>query len=533
MWYLLALMFLVDIAAGLPESPRFVIKMNYSVCLKQGMHTMVFCTLSLNTSSVNITRPVESLSLIWYENGSLVQNATITNRTTDQIVSVYRASNAGLLTCCVTSASSPKSLANRSLSIEMQPGPVTGLVGTPRFTSDKETLRYVSVSWVREGMNYAYTLFYQIYSGICFYIPCLEGSIKPTCDDKTCTAQIYTEGFEMMSQLKFHVITHRGNCETRSKFWKYNLTLMACDDLAPKSLFYIPYPPKKLEIKTSYRRVTLKWKDILYWVSTNVLLTYTCSQTSANHTMALQNLEIREIILSDKNIRGYAPYERCTFCLSIKEYQCGRFSEPLCNTTNLNEEPPSEAPNITCTHDSCPSRYDAKYRNLTVTWELPAEKYWGGILREIRLRYWPTFPNASDTTSNEIVVRNVSKKSILLHLNRTIDYKAHLQVCNREGCSGYSQPLQIYSVRSPKHVSKSSDNYLLPVYIASAASVLLLIGITSTVAIRVRLCKTPSKPLEQLSEPDPPHYDSPHEEPDYNKLDGDNNETLHSIERGR
>ncbi len=334
---------------------------------------------------------------------------------------------------------------NASVSIKIRPSPVTSLIATPKFISDEDGFRYVKVSWLRQGFIGEYSVFFQIDLHGCFSMPCVDENIDATCDETKCTALLDTDG-NIFSDLSFHIVTREGACEITSKVWYYNLTVSSCGVLPPKTLFYVPFSPTKLEIETSYRRVTIKWQDIVAWLPPTVLVTYNCSQTSTIHTTQLERTGTRIIRLLGKHIRGYAPYETCTFCLSVQEYRCGQFSEPLCKTTQLYEEPPSEAPNIACTNDICPTSYDDQFRNVTVTWKLPAKTHWGGILREIKLRYHVT---SSNSTFEEIVVKNISQNNVTVqHLNKTLDYTINLQVCNRAGCSGFSNPLLVYGIRA-------------------------------------------------------------------------------------
>ena len=507
------------------QMPRVMVEPRSPLCIEQGSRITLTCILDLNTSSSNATRPSKNCSLIWYQDGQQLTNATMIHNTNNSITSSCEAENAGLFTCAVNHPVSLQISENRSVSVGMRPNPVANLIATPKFISDEDTFRYVMVSWLRQSIEYVYRVFFKIDLLGCFSTPCVEDNIEPTCFGTNCTVLIDTEGHDL-SDLAFYIVTRQGACEARSRVWNFNLTLSSCGVLPPpKTLFYVPYAPTKLGIETSYRSVILRWQDIVSWTLPSVSLTYTCSKSS--YTIKFKKLDIRVIFLSDKHIRGYAPYGKCTFCLSIQEYDCGQFSEKLCKTTRLREEPPSEAPNITCTTDTCPTSYDDQFRNLTVTWELPAEKYWGGVLREIKLRYRATELNS---TWQEIVVTNLSSKSVAINgLNKTLHYSVYLQACNTEGCSGYSRQLQIYGITAkPLYSTKSnsSSNYNTVWYSIGGATGFILVMVACLIMISKLFFKQRTE-LESLSETDIPNYDEADDKIVYDHIDDEQCEQLY------
>ncbi|CAB3993503.1 netrin receptor DCC-like [Paramuricea clavata] len=504
------------------EISSLTIEPRSPICLKKGENIPITIMLHSNLSSVNFTRTFSNLSLLWYRNGIQLPNATIIHYTNNSIVSRFVAKYPGLFTCVLIGPTASQNLANRSVSVGMRPNPVANLVATPKFISDEDTFRYVVVSWLRQSIEYVYRVFFKIDLLGCFSFPCVEDNIEPTCIATKCTARIDTEGHDL-SDLAFYIVTRQGACESRSRVWNFNLTLSSCDVLPPKTLFYVPYPPTKLTIETSYRSVILRWQDIVSWSLPSVSLTYTCSKSS--YTIKSKKVDIRVIFLSDKHIRGYAPYGKCTFCLSIQEYHCGQFSEKLCKTTRLREEPPSEAPNITCTTDTCPTSYDDQFRNLTVTWELPAEKYWGGVLREIKLRYTAA---ESNSTWQEIVLTNLSSKSVaIIGLNKTLHYSVYLQACNTEGCSGNSKQLQIYGIRArPLYSIYSSSNYNTVWYSIGGAMGFIIVMVVCIIMIPKLFFKQRTE-LEPLSETDIPNYDEADDKIVYDHIDDEQCEQLY------
>ena len=488
----------------LPKSP---------ICLAQGQEVTLTCAVL----SLANTR---SWSLLWYHNGLQLTNVTIIHHTNYSITSRFVAKDPGLVTCVLTGPS--QNASNASVSIEIRPNPVTSLIATPKFISDEDKFRYVKVSWLRQGFIGEYSVFFQIDLHGCFSMPCVDENIEATCDETKCTALLDTYGNDL-SELLFHIVTREGACETTSKVWYYNLTLASCGGLPPKTLFYVPFSPTKLEIETSYRRVTMKWQDILVSLPPTVLVTYNCSQISTIHITQLERPGTRIIHLLGKHIRGYAPYGTCTFCLSVQEYRCGQFSEPLCKTTQLYEEPPSEAPNIACTNDKCPTSYDDQFRNVTVTWKLPAKTHWGGILREIKLRYHVT---SSNSTFEEIVVKNTSQNNVTVqHLNKTLDYTINLQVCNRAGCSGFSNPLLVYGIRAEPNSIFSNERYW---YIGGSIGGLVIV--ITVIVISSKVCyKEPRQTsnLETLGEESIPYYTEPSLKGEYGQLDREDCDELY------
>ena len=496
-----------------------------AICLEQKQNTdTLSCIFPLNTSLANLTSPFANWSFRWYLDGQQLENSTINDYSNKSIISRLVPKSPGLFTCVVKQRNIS---INQSVVVGTKPTPVSNLVNTPKFISDKQGFHYVEVSWLNQGSKYGYSLVFTIDSDVCFSIPCPQGEIQPSCTQTHCTARIDPEGFDL-SKLCFYIVTQRGMCEAKSKVWKYNITLISCGVLPPQTLLFIPFSPTNLSIETYYRRVTLTWEDILLSIRT-VLLEYTCSK--ATYTSLLSDKNARVIVLSDKDIRNYAPYEICTFCLSIQEYDCGHFSEPLCKTTRLYEEPPTEAPNITCSTDSCPSTYNNQFRNLTVTWSLPPEKTWGGVLREVKLYY-----RSANSTWKEIVINDVlsTKYAILKNLNKTLDYQVYLQACNREGCSRKSNDLLVSRIRlTGQKISKNNDNsssFNDVWYIPIAGGGILVIGL---IVFMYVICfkrprRQPRKSLESLSETGN-QYCEPLQEDKYNELNGNDYSTLDGV----
>ena len=490
---------------------QIVVKPKTSLCIEPGRMMLLTCILHTNMTFVNITTSSLNWSLQWCENEVQLTNATTVHYTNNSVVSTFVPRSSGLFTCV---GKGPSQCSNSSVFIGIQPQPVHTLMAPPKFTRDKDGFSYVMVSWLRPNIEYEYTLFYKIDLNGCFSMPCVDDFIKVRCNATKCSAIMETEGNDL-SDLSFYLLTRHKACEARSKVWSYNLTLTSCGELPPRTLFCIPFPPTKLEIDTSYRKVILRWQDTLYWQAPAVLLTCNCPKTSANRTgteLIMSPPEIRTIRLSDKDILGYVPYGKCTLCLSIQEYHCGQFSEPLCKTTRLNEEAPSKPPAITCKNDTCPTSYDKDFLNLTIMWELPAEKYWGGILREIRLRYWVNSPNSA---LNGTLIRNATSHNAatIKQLNKTLDYTIRLQACNKKGCSSYSEPFQVTGIRAtPRYltITNSSDNFTIewfPIIIGGVAAFLLLVV---TVYLTVKKFRSSFEPVEQsqesISPPDIPDY---------------------------
>ena len=517
---LVLLMFVLDVGKSSPTA-NITIQPEFPVCLERGKSITLVCVLHLNTS-----KAARNLTLLWYHNGLQLTNATTINQSNSTIVSRLEEKIPGVFTCDVRRGDSLPSVANSSVSVGIWPNGMTSLIETPKFTSDEQGFHYIEVSWLNQGSKYKYSLFFTIDSDVCFSIRCPQGEIEPSCTQTHCTARIYTEGFDL-SKLCFYIVTRQGVCKAQSKVWKYNITLISCGVLPPQTLLFIPFSPTKLSIETSFRRVILRWENILHWLPP-AILNYTCSKTA--HTTQLKAKNARVIVLSDKNIRNYAPYEICTFCLSIQEYDCGHFSEPLCKTTRLYEEPPTEAPNITCSTDSCPSTYDNQFRNLTVTWSLPPEKTWGGVLREVKLYY-----RSANSTWKEIVITDVlsTKYAILKNLNKTLDYQVYLQACNREGCSGKSNDLLVSRIRlTGQKISKNNDsNSFNDVwYIPIAGGGILVVGL---IVFMYVICfkrprRHPRNSLESLSETGN-QYCEPVKEDKYNDLNGNDYSTLGGV----
>ena len=525
MWRYYTLVWLL-FAVNREESRRIthiLVKPKASLCIEPGRKMLLTCIMHPNITSVNITISSKKWSLLWYRNKVQLPKTTTVNYTNNSVVSTFLTRRSGLFTCV---GKGPNQSSNSSVFIGIRPQPVHTLIATPKFARDKHGFSYVMVSWLRPNIEYEYTLFYKINLNGCFSMPCVDDFIKVPCNGTKCLAIMETEGNDM-SDMSFYIVTRYRACETRSKVWTYNLTLASCGELPPKTLFCIPFPPTKLEIDTSYRKVILRWQDTLNWQAPAVLLTYNCPKTSANRTgtkLIMNPPEIRTIRLSHKDILGYIPYGKCTFCLSMQEYQCGQFSEPLCKTTRLNEEAPSKAPAITCLNDTCPTSYDDDFLNLTVLWELPAEKYWGGILREIRLRCWV---NSPISTLEQTLIRNATShnSATIKQLNKTLDHTIRLQACNKEGCSSYSEPFLVPGIKArPRYLTTTNtrDNFTiewLPIIIgAVVACILLVVIVCFTVKKFKSLFKTPEGSQVSISPPDINDYSQVSDEADYHEL---------------
>ena len=515
MWRYCALVWLL-FAVNRKESrqiTQILVKPKSSLCIEPGRKMLLTCIMHANITSVNLTISSKNWSLQWYQNEVQLTNVTTVHYTNNSVVSTFVPRSSGLFTCV---GKVPNQSSNSSVFIGIQPQPVHTLLATPKYTRDKDGFSYVMLSWLRPDIEYEYTLFYKMDLTGCFSKPCVDDFIKVPCNGTKCSAIMETDGNDL-SDMSFFMVTRHKACETRSKVWSYKLTLASCGELPPKTLLCIPFPPTKLEIEPSYRKVILRWQDTLSWLAPAVLLTYNCPKTSGNRTgskLIMGPPEIKTIRLSDKDILGYVPYGKCSFCLSIQEYHCGRFSEPLCKTTRLNEEAPSKAPAITCKNDTCPSSYDKHFLNLTVMWELPAEKYWGGILREIRLRYWVNSPNS---TLDEILIRNATSNNsaTIEQLNRTLDYTIRLQACNKEGCSSYSEPFQVTGVKATSRYltnTNSSDNFTFewfPIIIGAVAAFILLVVIVYLTVKKFRsFLETREQSREIISPPEMhPYYE--------------------------
>ena len=484
------------------------------ICLSQKQKTE---TLSCTLNETLANSPA-NWSFQWYLDEEQLDNTTTVNYPNKSITTRLTAKVAGLFTCVLRQ---PNITTNRSVTVGIRPTAVANLVSTPTFTSNEHGDHYVEVSWFNRGAEYTYRLFFTIKLSFCSVVPCPKGEIKPTCSDTQCTAHIETDGHDL-GQLTFYILTRHGMCESRSKPWKYNLSLISCYALEPSTLLFIPFAPTRLSIQISYRRVTLRWTDIVKWLPT-VLLNYTCS--NIRYTVQLKTINARIISLSDKDIPDYSPYAICTFCISVQEHDCGNFSEPLCNTTRLYEEPPSEAPSITCSTDTCPSTNDNEFRNFTVTWSLPSEKTWGGILREIKLYY---IEIAANSTWCLVLITDVKLKHVVLeNLNKTSDYKVYLKACNREGCSGKSNELRVSGIMGPrlKTLKENSGSINIEdIWYAPVVGVGAVVVLITMLVIGYKRCSARNQvDLPQLSETGN-QYSFPGDEAKYSVLDRNANE---------
>ena len=518
MWrYHLASIFLLFCLNAVKSvSFRVAVEPKSPICFKEGENISLTCIVDISkTFFFNNT----NWSLKWYHNEEQLGNNLNIHHSNDSITSRLTTRMHGVFTCVFSNGILPETLVNDSISI-IHPQPVTDLLATPKFICGEDDFRYVVATWVKQGFKYSYKLTFKI--DLSDGSSCHEETIEPSCNETTCKASMETWGCDI-SELYFNIETQDKSCKTTSKTWSYNLTLSSCYALPPKTLYYKPFPVRKLVIESEYRMVTLQWYDNLSYPPPAVTLTYSCSNTR-KRIVKLKQPKIRLLHLYDKDIKGYAPYAKCLFCLSIQEYFCGQFSELLCETKRLIEEPPSEAPIITCNSISCPSTYDHSYRNLTVTWELPPEKSRGGILREIRIRYMITKENS---TGKEIILKNLTSKSVVLKgLNKTLDYSIFLQVCNNQGCSGLSKQLQIYGVKEKVKYFRSNSNnssisleYIIGIVVGSIVVVIAAIILIIWILKKCKSSKELSKSgLERIQEPDENDYSNATNDSTYHEL---------------
>jgi hypothetical protein len=133
---------------------------------------------------------------------------------------------------------------------------------------------------------------------------------------------------------------------------------------------------------------------------------------------------------------------------------------------------------------------------------------------------------SSNSTFEEIVVKNISQNYVAVQrLNQTLDYTINLQVCNRAGCSGFSNPLLVYGIRAEPNSIFSNEWYW---YIFGSIGGLAII--ITVIVIFSKICyKEPrqTNSLEPLGEESIPDYAEPNLKREYDQLDREDCDELY------
>lgn len=474
----------------------------------------------LNTSSNGYGYISDNITMYWLKDGQLVNHSTLTYRDEVRVVTEIVAKGFGRFVCAVEQSQHILQKENISITIQRSPASIRKLVATPRFTCDIETFPFVSFSWLRHNPKEFHEVFYN-FDGT-------SNTLIANCNGNLCSSRIDTFGTHGLP-ISFVIKARIGLCEVHSTKWKFDLKLTDCHGTPSNStLLYTPHPPTSIRIeKPSHQVILIEWEDVISWVPTAVRISFTCSETSGTFDNVTS---IRKLYLSEKELHNYRPYDECTFCLSVQEYECGGFSIPLCGTTRLWAEVPSLPPTFTCTNKTCLISNGNNVRNVTVTWALPTNDSWNGVLTEVKVRYSTIQLNSSWTS---ISVPNVSKNSVLIvGLNSTLNYIINARVCNHVGCSIFSKELRIFSIKTNKHDKEVSD--FIFVWISIAGVVFLAVVVVAFCVLKRRMNKKSGPPpLECLIEPlvDYENYFSSEKKSD-EKLDTLTNEPCRTDESG-
>ena len=234
----------------------------------------------------------------------------------------------------------------------------------------------------------------------------------------------------------FYIVSDRNGCKTRGLSRDVNTKPFAesAQDGAPTSTVstrhfvavLIPSPVHFVHILANQpRSVDLKWTSPeTSWFK----LRYSCSRSLKLKTI---NTTLQHMVLLSEDFEHYQPYDVCDFCISGRRFIGGKYSKPTCNRTRLPEESPSDGPVIRCFEDLCPLIVNGSFGEVKITWNLPAEEKWNGVLTHLVI-----YVNYNNTENLEIIVNNVTADYAVVTLHNGWTYTMSMVACTRMGCGG-------------------------------------------------------------------------------------------------
>lgn len=288
------------------------------------------------------------------------------------------------------------------------------------------------------------------------------------------TAGIYTVH-------KLYVATKVAGCEGVSAERRFYLSFWKDPFPDPDitELVMVPYPITNLKVlATKQRIVELSWSDPRFENSREYTVGFKCLKS--RNWSRRKHFGITNVTLTSRDIRHYHPYDLCRFCVTAKAYENGVGSEPVCVDIRLHEEVPTGVPTVTCVGHECKTTSDGTKRNVTLTWTLPAEEEWNGVLTKVKI----FLRDGRFARSMVMAVTNWSKsETVLTGLATNRSYVVQMVVCNKEGCGGLGNATEISALSADGAFSGGysggsiGDNLLVKLVSSIGGPLFILLGV--------------------------------------------------------
>lgn len=471
------------------------------ICVNSGESLKVTCSLTVKDGKLS-TNP---WSLSWYAEGRRLRANSIetvkNNSTLASSVRMFVSWPDQKLFTCVGNRSkgarnvSPRSL-NSSVVVRVKPRATTAFVGL-RFL-ERIPFKTVEAFWRPIDFNSTvYTLKYCVEKTEEFFGPACPyyRSLKSKCLFRhkdyykvpNTTGLICKASFKQTANIyavhKLYIASHKAGCESASVVRRVRLAFWQDPNPSPNitELVIIPYPVKNLQVvATKQRTVHINWSDswLVHGKKTRKYTANFVCLKSKTHESRIKCSQTT-LSISSSDFTKYQPYDLCHFCVTAKTYENGLESKPVCTDIRLHEEVPADAPRITCAGDDCTFTSDGVERNVTITWTLPSQEEWNGILSNVKVIIRR---DIIGSRNEEIFVTNLTKgETVLTGLAVNYSYTIRMVACNTEGCGGLGNEIQIsalFIVTQQKLGSRPTENEI-PIILASfiGGSLLVFLGV--------------------------------------------------------
>lgn len=468
-----------------------------NICTSPGKIANVTCTVtkSLNSSSVEI----KSWHVSWRYDDKVFPSF-VRYRNNSVIVCVLAVyvdwSDERVFNCVATGpdngSNTPFNISKAIVITSLVPLEEPAVLGV-RFVQE-EYSNLLQVLWEDTyAANVSYILQYCINGPLDFYE--MEQSICPTYDSwySTCfksKRDIYgisysTRGDQLcmvafeglyFTNYTFRVVSEQHGCQNtgspRSVYTKpFEEFLGNASKTGSADRFVAVLIPSTVHfhhiVAKEPRTVNLKWDSP---ERRRFKLRYNCSRSQLHQTVTTTS---DHVVLSSRHFLPYNPYDVCEFCISSRIYIGGKYSEPNCNVTRLPEEAPSAGPIIRCSDDRCPFTVKGNYKDVRLSWTLPARGTWNGILTHLKIQ-----ATHNDTEHLVITVQNVTQDYVIITLRKDWVYTLSMVACTRMGCGGIGNTItMLQSGQQLRSSTRVSSNMITAVWILGFVIVVLALGL--------------------------------------------------------
>ena len=234
---------------------------------------------------------------------------------------------------------------------------------------------------------------------------------------------------------RVYVVSQRMGCETNGKKHGFcldyypNVFSALCPNKL-ETLYFIPQPVIHVNVSAiNGRKVQVFWSNFpkIYKDFRNYIVRYNCSTNVVVYKNETPKTSIT--LYGNRDFHPYRPYALCEFCVWARIKKTDVLSKSVCKTARLHEEVPSASPSFGCFENDCETKSDGIERNVTVTWVLPQEEEWNGVLKKVKLIF------IYNRTLIEVSDSNLTKRATVLRLAINSSYVIKIVACNKEGCS--------------------------------------------------------------------------------------------------